>query len=194
VRAQLFRKRFLLPSTPDRDSTESHLARKLDTKMPKATNTLHRDQISAAQAGVAKRVVGRDPRAEERGGFCGPELLRNRSDAARFSDHHFRISSIHGDSRYHGVLTIHHVSASAWLAHPVFAAEEADTHPLPDCPSRHAAAYGVNAANDFMPGNPRQIQIRVNARDRGRIGVTDPTCFDSNPNLAGAQVRIWRAR
>jgi hypothetical protein len=39
----------------------------LDPKMPKATNALHGDQISAAQAGVAKSVVGRDTRAEERG-------------------------------------------------------------------------------------------------------------------------------
>ena len=99
VRAQIFRKLFLVASTPDRDSTEPHVPRKLDTKMPKATNALHSDQISAAQAGVAKSVVGRDTRAEERGGFCGTELIRNRSDAARFSDHHFRISSVHGYSR-----------------------------------------------------------------------------------------------
>ena len=59
---------------------------------------------------------------------------------ARFSDHHFRISSIHGDSRYHRVLTIHDVSASAWFAHAVFAAEEADTDPLTDVPSGHATA------------------------------------------------------
>jgi hypothetical protein len=85
------------------------------------------------------------------------------------------------------VLTIHHVSASAWLAHPVFAAEEADPDPLTDCPSRHAAAYGVNAANDFMPRHAREVQPRVDAGDRGRIGVTDPTCFDPNPNLAGTR-------
>ena len=102
---------------------------------------------------------------------------------ARFSDHHFRISSIHGYSRYHGVLTIHDVSASARFAHPVFAAEEADTDPLTDFPSGHAAAQGFNATNDFMPRNARQSQTRVDAGDRGRIGVTDSTCFHPNPNL-----------
>jgi hypothetical protein len=119
---------------------EPHVPRKLDTKMPKATNALHSDQISAAQAGVAKSIVGRDTRAEERGSFCGPELIGNGGDAARFSDHHLRISSIHGYSRYHGVLAIHNVSASAWLARAVFAAEEADTDPLTDFPSGHSAA------------------------------------------------------
>jgi hypothetical protein len=119
---------------------KSHVPGKLDTKMPKATNTLHSYQISAAQAGVAKSVIGRDTRAEERGSFCGPERIRNGGDAARFSDHHLRISSIHSDSRYYGVLTIDNVSASAWLAHPVFAAEEADTDPLTDFPSGHSAA------------------------------------------------------
>jgi hypothetical protein len=37
---------------------ESHVPGKLDIKMPKATNALHSDQISSAQAGVAKSVVG----------------------------------------------------------------------------------------------------------------------------------------
>jgi hypothetical protein len=70
---------------------ESHVSRKLDAKMPKATNALHSDQISAAQASVAKSVVGCNPGAEERGGLYGSELVRNRSDAVRFSNHHFRI-------------------------------------------------------------------------------------------------------
>src|SRR5215472_7762342 len=109
---------------PDGYSTEPHVPCKLDTKMPKATNALHRHQISAAQAGVAKSVVGGDTRAEERGGFCGPELIRNGSDAARFSDHRFRISTIHAYSRHDGILTIHSVSASAWFAHPVFAGDQ----------------------------------------------------------------------
>ncbi len=140
VRAQIFRKLFLLAATPDCDSMESHVPRKLDTQMPKATNALHSDQISTAQAGVAKSVVGRDTRAEERSGFCGPELIRNGSDAARFSDHHFRISSVHGYSRNHRVLTIHDVSASARFAHSIFSGNEADTNPLTDFPSGHSAA------------------------------------------------------
>jgi len=113
---------------------------KLDTKMSKSANALHRDQISAAQAGVAKSVVGGDTRAEERGGFGGTELVRNGSDGASFSDHHFRISSIHGHPQYNWVLTIHSVSASARLAHPVFASDQADTNALTDSPSRHTAA------------------------------------------------------
>jgi hypothetical protein len=136
---------------------EAHVPRKLDTKMPKTTNTLHSDQISTTQAGVAKSVVGRDPRAEERGGFRRPEIIGDRRDAARFSDHRFRISSIHGDSRHHGILTIHNVAASAWLAHSVFPAEEPHTDPLADFPSGHSAAQGFNAANHFMTWNARQV-------------------------------------
>src|ERR1700686_4948622 len=105
---------------------ESHVPRKLDTKMPKATNALYTDQISTTQAGIAKSIVGRNTRAEERGGICGPEFIRNGGDAARFGDHHFRISSIHSYSRCHRALAIHHVSPSAWLTDSVFAAEEAD--------------------------------------------------------------------
>src|ERR1700682_5765192 len=99
---------------------ESHLPRILDAKMPEAANALHSNHISAAQAGVAKSVVSRDARAKEWRGLCGSELVRNRSDGARFSDHDFRISSIDGYARCHGVLTINGVSASARFAHSVF--------------------------------------------------------------------------
>ena len=93
----------------------------------------------------------------------------------------------------HRVLTIHNVSASARLAHSVFAAEEADTNPLTDFPSGHSAAQGFNAAHDFMPRNARQIQTRVDARDRGRIGVTDSACFHPNPNLSRSRLGDCRS-
>jgi hypothetical protein len=101
------------------------------------------------------------------------ELVRNRSDAARFGNLHFRLPSIHGDSHCEGVVTIHHVSALARLAHPVFAAEEADTDRLTDFPSGHSAARGFNAANDFMPGKVKQCLVlrnRVLSQLPGRSG------------------------
>jgi hypothetical protein len=151
--------------------------------MPEAPDTLHGDQVAATQAGVAKSVVRRGTRVEERGRFFGPELVGNGCEAARFGDHQFRVSSVHGYSRYHGVLTIHDVAAPAWLAHPVLAAEESDTDPLTDFPPGHSTAQGFDASGDFMPGNARQLQTRVGARDRGGIGVTDSAGFHPNPNL-----------
>jgi len=38
-----------------------------------------------------------------------------------------------------------------------------------------------------MPRNARQVQTRVDARDRGGIGVTNSAYFYPNPNLAGAR-------
>jgi hypothetical protein len=63
VRTQVFRKLFLISSTPDCHRMESHVPGKLDAKMPEATNALHSYQISAAQSGIAKSVVGGDARA-----------------------------------------------------------------------------------------------------------------------------------
>jgi hypothetical protein len=146
---------------------ETHVPRKLDTKMPKATNPLHTDQISAAQAGVTKGVVGRNARTKEWSSLHGSEFIRNGCDAARFSDHHFGISSIDGYSRIHGVLTVHHVSASARLAHSVLAAKEADTDPLTDFPFGDSASQGFDAPNCFMPWNARENQARESARNRG---------------------------
>ena|GEM_PF-4914657 len=131
--------------------------------MPKATNALHSDQISAAQAGVAKSVVGRDIRAEERSGFYGCELIRYGSDAARFSDHHFRISSVRGYSQYHRVLTIHDVSASARFAYPIFSGNEADTNPLTDFPS------GTLRCLRLQCGQPLHVQEHAAESDRGRF-------------------------
>ncbi len=191
VSAQVFRKLFLVASLPDGDSMESHVPRKLDAEMPKATNALHSDQISAAQTSVAKSVVGRNTRAEERGGLDGSEFVRNGSDAVRFSNHHFRIATIYSYSRCDGVLTLHHVSASARFAHPIFTAEKADTDALTDFPFGHSAAQCFNAANNFMPRNPWQLQSRVYARNRGRIGVTDSAGFHANPNLTRSRFRNW---
>ena len=50
VRAQIFRKLFLFAPSTDCDSMETHVPRKLNTKMPEATDTLHGDQVSSAQA------------------------------------------------------------------------------------------------------------------------------------------------
>ena len=165
------------------------MPRELDAEVPEATDALHGDQVATAQAGVAQAVVGRDARAEERGGFDGAEPIGNGSDATRFGEHHLRISSIHGDSRIHGVLAIHHVSAPARLAHTVFAAEEADTDPVTDLPPGHAVAQGVDASDDFMPGNARQLQTRVDAGNNGGIGVTDPAGFHANPDLTHSWLR-----
>src|SRR4029077_6765439 len=97
-----------------------------------AANALRPTSFPAAQAGIAESVVSRNARAEERSGFCRRELIGNGGDGACFSDHHLRISSIPCYSRYHRVLTIHDVSASARFAPPVFAADQADTNPLTD--------------------------------------------------------------
>jgi hypothetical protein len=50
VRAQIFRKLFLLAPSTDCISMETHVPRKLNTKMPEATDALHGDQVSSAQA------------------------------------------------------------------------------------------------------------------------------------------------
>jgi hypothetical protein len=158
------------------------VARKLNAKMPKATNALHSHQISCAQACIAKSVVGRDTRAEERSGFRGPDFIRNGSQAARFSDHHFRISSIHSYSRYHGVLTVHNVSAPARFARPVFAAEETDTNALPDLPSRNVGTELLDTTYNLMSRHSRQFEPGEVSLNRCCIGMTDAASF--NPDLS----------
>src|SRR4029077_18837115 len=134
VGAQIFSELFLVSATADGYGAKSHLAGELDAEMSQAANALDRDEISAAQAGVANGVVGGDARAEERGGFRGAELIGDRRNAAGFGDHDFGIAAVDGDAGYDGVQTIHNVAAAAWLAGTVFAAEEADADALTDFP------------------------------------------------------------
>jgi len=49
-------------------------------------NSLHGDQITAAQAGVCEERLGRDPCAEKRSGIHGGEFVGNGSDPARLRD------------------------------------------------------------------------------------------------------------
>src|SRR2546422_76242 len=86
-------------------------------------------------------------------------------------------------------MTIHNVSPSAGFARPVFAAEEANTDALPDFPSGYSVAQRFNAAHNFMSRNARQIQTRVGARDRGRIGMTNSAGFHPKPNLTCSGLR-----
>jgi hypothetical protein len=189
--AQILRELRLLASASDGDSTKSHVAGKLDTKMSEAANSLHGDQITAAQAGVAKSVVGRNPCAEKRSGVYGGEFVRNGSDPARLRNHDFRVSSVDRYSWRDRVLTIYDVSPSAGFARSVFAAEEANAHALTGFPSGHSTAQCVNAAHDFMARNAGQLQTRVGARDRGRIGMTNPAGFHANANLTCSRLRHW---
>jgi len=106
-------------------------AAQLDAKMPKATNALHGDQISAAQASVAKSVVCCNTSAEERAAFYGVSS----SGTEEMPRASAIITSAYPPStvlRYDGVLTLHHVSASAWFAHAVFTAGRSRTDPLTD--------------------------------------------------------------
>ncbi len=86
-------------------------------------------------------------------------------------------------------MTIHRVSTSARFAYPVFAGNEPDANPLTDFPSGYSAAQRFNAAYNFMSRNARQIQTRVGARDRGRIGMTDSAGFHPNANLTCSGLR-----
>jgi hypothetical protein len=109
----------------------------------------------------------------------------------RFRDHHLRISSIHGHSRYDRVLTIHDVSAPARLAHSVLAGEEADTDSLTDFPSGYRAAKGFNVANYFVSRNTRQCEAGIGSCHCGRIAVTDSACLHANPNLTRPGLGDW---
>jgi hypothetical protein len=79
MRAQIQCKLFLVSSTADRNRPESHVPCELNTKMPEATETLHRYQIAGAQTSIAKRVKRRNTGAKKWGGFRGSKLIGDRS-------------------------------------------------------------------------------------------------------------------
>jgi hypothetical protein len=150
---------------------------------------------SPAQAGVPESVVGRDTRAEERGGFYGIELIRNGRDGPRFRDHDFRISSVHGNSGYVRILTIHGVSASARFTQAVFTGEQAEANTLTDLPLRYPAAQSFD-------GQLLHVQERAAESDPDRPRLQWPRRCDRfrmilrglEPDLVRAQRSAVRPR
>jgi len=163
--------------------------RELDTKMSKATNTLHRYQVASAQTSIAKSVIGGNTGAKKRGGFHRSKLIRDRRYGTRFSDYHFRVSSVHAYSGYYWVLAVHDVSAPAWFADSVFTPEKAHTAALTDLPSGHPSTQGLDTAHHFVPRNAWQTESWIAARDCGCVSVTHSTCFHPHSYLAGAGLR-----
>src|SRR5713226_3341465 len=74
VRAQTFRKLFLVPSTPRLRQYGIPCAANWIPRCPRPPMPCAATRYSPRKSAL-RDVVGRDTRAQERGGFCGPELI-----------------------------------------------------------------------------------------------------------------------
>jgi hypothetical protein len=94
----------LLFPTSDGNSSKSHAPGELDSEMPQTADALYGDEIARAQVGVPERVIGCDPRTEQRRCVCRRNSVRNRGESSRFNDYDFGISAIGRDTRNDQVL------------------------------------------------------------------------------------------
>jgi hypothetical protein len=159
--------------------------------MAEAADALYCDKITGAQAGISKRVVGRNASAQERSCFRGCKFIGNRGESAGLGNHHFCVPAIGRDTGNDWVQAVHKIAALARFTFTVLAAEEPDSDALPNFPIGNAWANHFDAAYDFMSRHSRQSQARKLSFDCCCVGMTYSACLDAQPHLSRPWLRNW---
>src|SRR5262249_21630262 len=126
-------------------------------------------------------------RAQERRRIDRRQVVRNRHKPARLCDHDFGISAIMMNAGIFLVPAVHEIAIAAELAIAARAAEEPDTHALPNRPALDAGTNRIDPPNEFVARDARPLDREL-ALYRGGIRMTYPACLDTNPDLT------WRGR
>src|SRR5262245_42922013 len=79
--------------------------------------------------------------------------------------------------------TVHEIAIAAELAIAARTAEKSDNHTLPDRPALDTGTKRIDPSNELVARDARPINGKLTL-DRAGIRVADPTCLDTNPDLA----------
>src|SRR5487761_432710 len=152
--------------------------------MAKAADTQDCYHVARHRAAVAERIEGRDPGAEQWGGFGGAKLVRDRSERVGGRHHCFGIAAIIRDTGYAQVATVNQPTTPARLAMPAIPPKPADADALPGAPAHHASADRVDHASDLVPGNAREGEDGPLPFDRETVAVAHTADLDADADLA----------
>src|SRR5262249_18398424 len=142
-------------AAPDRDHVIAGLARELDAEVAQAADALDRDQIARHRAAVAKRVVGRDPRAQQRRDLHVVEARRDRDQRLRRRHHVLLIAAVVRDSGDLEVHAIAKVAAPARDTRAVVPTMPSDADALATLPLGDARTEAVDDTRDLVARYPR---------------------------------------
>src|SRR5215468_2520797 len=152
--------------------------------MAKAADAKHSHKIACLSRCVSQCVERRKPRAPQRCRIGRREAVRDRHEPASLCDHHLGISPIRMNARVFLVTAVHEIPISTEFAITARPSEEANTHPLTNCPALHAGAEGIDSPHHFMSWHARPANWKEGFH-RARIRVAYSACFDAHAYLSG---------
>src|SRR5262249_13897196 len=118
------------------------------------------------------------------------QVVGDRHETARFSDHHLGISAIMMNAGVFLVPAVHEIAVAAELAIATRAVKKPNPHALTDRPALNAGTKGIEAPGRIMAWDPGPID-RKQARHRAGIRVANPTRLDANAYLIGTGIQKW---
>src|SRR2546428_8656640 len=186
--AQFARQRFLVVSSVDGHRLEAHLPRVLNSQMPQSANTVDRDDLSSARAGVAQRVVHRDACAHERPCFLRGQFIRNRSQRGHRRNHVLGVSAIEIDARDFSINTHCEVTAPALFTHEAMSTVPANANTLPFLPCRNVVAHCIDPSCDFMTWHTRILESGPETLFDKGIAMANATRFYFDAHLPRARL------
>src|SRR5438105_5672574 len=188
VRSQVPGQVLLVGAARDGDGAEAHVGGELEREVAEAADSLHGHRVSRPGAAVAKRVVGGDAGAEERGRLERGELVRNARHRFGGRHHVLGVPAVVADSGDLRLLAIDEEPLPAGRASEAVAAVPTDAHALAGLPSGHPGPDGVDASGDLVPGHARQLEPGEGASLDHRVAVTDATCLDLDADLSRSRL------
>src|SRR5262249_3822170 len=187
VRAEFLGELFRLRTKTNCDGPESHPSRVLNTKVSESPNALDRDERSGTQAGIPKRIEGRDARTQQRCGIYRLETAWNRYRGARFNGHDLRVAAVNHDAGEHRVNAVDEVSSQAGNAGAIPSTRDPNSDALAYRTGPDIRADGINASDDLMPRHSRISQARNFLVYEHAVRMTYTASLDPNADLT----RTW---
>src|SRR6185369_8591527 len=117
--------------------------RVLNGEMPEPADTLHRDQVTGARAGVAQRIEDGDPRAHQRSGLFGGQAFGNMRNRLGGSDDIIGVATVEvcpGDLL---VFAKHKIASPARFTREAMPTMPPQARTLPRLPSGDSSADRV---------------------------------------------------
>src|SRR5215470_3747437 len=189
MRAQSFRERGIIWTTPDRCDSIAELVCELNSQVAKPADSLHGDKIAWQRAVMTESIECRDSSTHQRRGFGGVERFGHASQCFDRGDHEFLIASVVANSANLHICAVDEITSSARQARPVLAAVPADADPFAFLPVAHTRPDLIDHADYFVSGNTWIRHTGKQTIFRDHIAMADSTRLNTNPHMSRSGLR-----
>src|SRR5215475_4982926 len=189
MRAQSFRERGIIWTTPDRRDSIAELVCELNSQVAKPADSLHSDKIAWQPAVMTESIECGDSSTHQRRRLGGVERFGHASQCFDRSDHEFLIAPVVANSANLHICAVDDIASSAGQASSVLAAVPADADPLAFLPVPHTWSDLIDHADDFVSGDARIRHPGKQTIFRDHIAMADSTRLNANPHMSRSWLR-----